>query len=346
VLEHLLSPSSSLQRLQLDHFGFRNEHLRVVTRALQTNTTLQHLQVAAGGAFSVPALQALCQVLQQRSNVTLQSCGAVIVGSPLSDGAIRLHHNTMQQQDHPSATELQWQQEHLNLWCFLNRLGQETRLVAGRTQPRAPTHREWWNMIFRVDESISSHSIDPTTTTATIVRRRRRSNKQQQELRKQSPRTAPISVLLLGLDRDDDDKLPPPPPSEEEMARNRCALGAIYVLVRSHPQHVLAAAAAALVVISSTTRSTQPEETSSATVTMTTSSSHHQSIEAESSASLNKDSRKPTNSLQENCYLSFHGRRSDVGHCVTPQSTHNHHQHDMVENNKAGPTVARSLELD
>lgn len=252
VLELLLSSRSSLERLQLDNFGFRNEHLRVVTRALQTNIKLQDLHLAASGVFSVPAVQALCDVLQQRSNVTLQSCIVGVRSPSPSDGTLHPHQNEQRQQDHHNATELQWQQERLNMWCFLNRLRPETLRFVGGTPPRAPTHREWWDMIFRVDQSRKSRRIDAATAVAAIVaaapgattlQRRGRRNEQQQH-RRQSPRTPPISVLLLGSDRDDDDDLPLPRPSEEEMARNRCVLGAIYTLVRSHPEHIVAAAAA------------------------------------------------------------------------------------------------------
>ena len=267
VLEFLLSSRSSLERLHLDNFGFRNEHLQVVTQALETNTKLQHLQFAAhgGSAFSVPTVQTFCEMLQQRSNVTLQSC-SVVVGSPPIDGTIRPHHST--QQLHPTATELQWQQEHVNLWCFLNRLRKETLSVVGRTQ-------QWWDMIFRVDESVSirtSLSTDPAAATASkpLRRRRRRNEQQQQHQRSRSPRTLPVSVLLFGLDRDEDDNLPPPPPSVEKMARNRCALGAIYALVRSHPQNIVTASAAvSQVVASSATSLIQPEESATTSPTTT-----------------------------------------------------------------------------
>ena len=215
-MEQLLA-SRSLQRLQLNNFGWRDEHCRTVARALQHNATLQHLQLVArhGDDYSTEAIQTLCDTLQQ-FNVTLLSCGIWTRRDRNRPQRNYDHPHRLHPQNH-SSTELQWQQEHLNLWCFLNQLGRG-KLVGAQPSPTMtitstllPTMQPhyWWNMIFRVvqnnnDSSNTRHHREPD------------------------------SVLLL-VGRED----PSPPPSEEDLAWRRCAMGAIYTLVRSHPQLIV-----------------------------------------------------------------------------------------------------------
>lgn len=232
VLQQVLS-SKTLTSLQLDHFGLSDDHLLVISRSLGTNTTLRHLQLLLARRqshrqpyrqnqhveqFSVAAVRDhLCATIAT-CNFTLESC---VLWTAMDERQLRTATVTpTYSAEVIGLVEMRWQQEHLDMWCLLNKLGRQKlwhaspkSAAAATSSPVAPL---WWKVIQKA---------------AAIGR---------QQQRERSPLESALPV-------EQDDEIG----ATASSAANRCSLGAVYTLLRSNPALICNTAAGSVPAASS-----------------------------------------------------------------------------------------------
>ena len=218
-----------------------------MTRALRTNRVLRHLQLARNhpDTFAVATVRKLCRVLASRDvddgNATLESC----VLWTADECRRRQPQQRGSASSSTAANAMRLQQEHLHMWCLLNRLGRQTTTATTATllrearmqssNPQLPQSTEddegnanknkmnhWWSMIHK----------------ASNIGNRRRETR------------SPLEDNLVSAAQ-----------QETETASSRYSLGAVYTLIRSHPQLIVGRTTTTTAAAVSITRSSMSDKT-------------------------------------------------------------------------------------